>query len=138
MLFFKLFPSGSVTAVLEKYEDNAISRHDFKCWKDAERVAEQANLLNDGHGYIATDAGPHVSPRYDVIRMPQVGDEVSMGFNGDYYPCGTIVRVSGGEHRIVTTSDGKKFYRRKRSGAWRYNQTWYLVAGHINERNPHF
>jgi hypothetical protein len=138
MLYFNFNADGKVSEVLDKYRPPAICRSDFKSFEQAEFIARQANALNDGHHYTATDSGPNCYPRYDVIRVPQVGDEVSMAFNGDYYPVGTITRVSGKCGRIVTTSEGKRFYRRRLSGVWLYSGMWALVGGHRNERNPSF
>ena len=112
------------------------SRHD---WKTMERAAQVAADLSESSGrpYIATDAGPNVSPRYDVIEAPMVGDEVSYSFNGDTYPCGTITKISASLRRIET-SEGRVFYRKRQSGTWLNGKTWGLVAGHRTERNPHF
>ena len=91
-----------------------------------------------GERHIATDAGSHTSPRYAVIDAPKIGTAVSMGFNGDYYPCGQIARISESLRRVVTT-DGTVFYRRCESATWvRKGGTFCLVAGTRNERNPSF
>jgi hypothetical protein len=126
---------GTITlaAVIEASADvNVESRWDWKTFGDAEDVAAAL-----GPDYIATDSGAHVSPRYDVIRIPQVGDEVSGEFNGDSYPEGKIVSVSK-SLRLITTDTGKKFYRVRRTGAWRANQTWSLTRGHVSKLNPSF
>lgn len=87
--------------------------------------------------YIATDAGAHVSPRYDVILAPTVGSPVSRSFNGDSYPCGTITSVSK-TLKKVTTSDGSVFFRKRLSGTWLKNGAWALISGHVYEQNPSF
>ena len=109
---------------------------DWKTMQDAEDVVMLLNLHNDEQ-YLAVDKGPSVSPRYDVVHMPQVGDAVSYGFNGDYYPCGKIASISKTLKKITTT-EGKEFYRRRQTGSWVMNGTWSLVHGTIDERNPHF
>lgn len=114
------------------------NRNDWKSIQEADAVA---HFLP---GYIATDAGAHVSPRYDVQRLPAVGDLVSYAFNGDSYPCGKITRVSGeagGYRRIEATDENgvkRVFHRRRASGSWIKDQTWSLVQGHHNKRNPEF
>lgn len=115
-------------------------------WRTYEQAAEVAAAL--GPKYQATDAGPCVSPRYDVIDLPQVGQEVSYTFNGDYYPCGKITKISAGPalRRIEATDDnGRKcvFHRRCRDGkptggAWVMNGTWSMVQGHHDRRDPEF
>lgn len=116
-------------------------------WRTFEAAQEVAALLGDG--YIATDSGPHVSPRFDVIDLPKVGAEVSYTFNGDYYPCGTVKSISAGPdfRRIVAGPDfsGKDrvFWRRCRDGkpiggAWVNDKTWSLIPGHISKLNPEF
>lgn len=104
-------------------------------WKTFEAAQEVATVL--GADYIATDSGPNVSPRYDVVRIPQVGDEVSGAFNGDSYPEGKIVSVSK-SLRVITTDTGKKFYRIRQTSAWRADRTWSLTRGHISTQNPSF
>lgn len=108
-------------------------------WKSYERVQRIARLLEatTSKKFLATDAGPHVSPRYDIIEPPKVGDKVSYGFNGDYYPDGEIVKIT--KTYQITTSTGNKYLRRRNTGTWlRTGGTWALVPGHINERNPSF
>lgn len=111
------------------------TRSDIASYELAQALAEEANGLNDGHTYIATDAGPHTYPQFDVVRAPQIGDAASYGFNGDYYPDGVIAKVSA-DFRIVTTSTGKRYFRRKLTGSWVNRGTWSLVAGRVDRRNP--
>jgi len=111
-------------------------RHTVSDYGTAERIAKRVSELS-GEQYIATDNGEWVSPRFDVVRAPQVGDKVSYGFNGDYYPSGEITKISASFRRIVT-SEGKVFYRKKLRASWINCGTWGLVQGHIDERNPHF
>lgn len=115
-------------------------------WRTFEAAQEVAAAL--GPKYQATDAGPYVSPRYDVIDLPQVGDLVSYAVNGDYYPCGKITKISAGPafRRIEATDDaGRKrvFHRRCRDGkptggAWLMGGVWSMVQGHISKLNPEF
>jgi len=116
---------------LPQYE----SRWDWKTFEAAQEVAAAL-----GPDYIATDAGTHVSPRFDVQKLPKIGEDVSCAFNGDYYPCGKIVSISKSLRVIVAEEQGHKraFYRVRNTGSWRNNGTWFLVSGHINKRNPEF
>jgi hypothetical protein len=107
------------------------NRNDWKTFEAAKEVADRLE------GYIATDAGPHVSPRYDVIRLPKVGDKVSKEFNGDSYPCGVIVKISK-TLKAITTDGGDVFYRIRQTGAWRNQGTWSLTKGHVEKQNPSF
>lgn len=121
--------------VIENYDYSTGFAENRNDWKTFEAANEVAAAL--GSDYIATDAGPCVSPRYDVIKLPQVGEAVSYAFNGDSYPCGHITKISKSKRRIET-SEGKIFFRRKLSGAWINNGTWSLIGGHVEKRNPHF
>ena len=154
MNYFKLNDRLEVTEVSNKYPDNAgnitdwysksdgshgagwACRQDFDSFMLAQQVADSASKLT-GKQFIATDAGNGVYPRYDVIEVPMVGDEVSYSFNGDSYPCGVITSISKSLKK-VTTSEGKVFYRRRLTGCWLMNKTWALVGGHRYEQNPHF
>lgn len=117
-----------------------IARHEIRSFEHAQEIAQQANALEHSEPveFIATDSGEYCWPRYDVVRAPKVGEQVSKALNGDYYPDGEIVRVSGKNHRIVTTSTGRKYYRRRLSGSWVANKHWSMVRGHISRLNPEF
>ena len=111
------------------------NRWDWKAFDQAKVIAEKLTTATGKH-YIATDAGAHVSPRFDVAEVPQVGDAVSMSFNGDSYPVGNIVKISKTLKRI-TTSTGKVFTRKRETGCWS-DGTFSMIACHISEKNPHF
>ena len=111
------------------------NRNDFDTLMFAQVVADAASVFS-GEAYVATDAGDQCSPRYDVIRAPAIGDTVSMSFNGDSRPCGTIIKVSKSLRRIET-SDRGRFFRQGQTGRWQMSG-WALVNGHHYEQNPHF
>lgn len=113
------------------------NRNDWKSYERAVAAADFANVYNETDQYIAIDNGRSISPRYDVIAKPAVNDEVSYGFNGDYYPDGKIKSISK-TLKVITTTTGNKYYRRGNSGCWkRTGGTWSLVQGHISRQNPH-
>lgn len=129
---YDLFGDSEVRAFNQEWQ----CRWDWKSLEEVQCLALYVSALM-GEDYIGTDAGSGTSPRYDVQRMPKVGDEVSYSFNGDTYPCGTIVRIT--KNLMVITSEGKKFNRRGQTGSWRMvGGTWSLVSGHHYEQNPHF
>ena len=107
-----------------------------------DHVVELAQQLTESTGklYLGVDSGPGVSPRYDIVEAPKVGDLVSYGFNGDCYPCGKIVKISPSHQVTACDDDGRefKFYRRRMTGSWLYNKTWHLVMGHVSTQNPSF
>lgn len=128
------------TPELKKFEgvtyNNVKSRWDFKSFEEVEALASKVTALT-GKQWIGTDASESVSPRYDVQCAPCVGDPVSQSFNGDSYPEGHIVKISPTWR--ITTSTGAKFSRRKNSGSWKpANGYGAMIAGHHNDRNPHF
>lgn len=106
-------------------------------WKSFEEVTKIASQLTEDTGvlYIPIDSGEHTSPRYDVTEAPRIGDPISYAFNGDYYPCGLIATISNSMKKITST-DGTTFYRRRNTGAWISNGTWYMVHGLISRQNP--
>lgn len=130
---------GDAVFLLDKNDvrrtPNIQNRWDWETFEVADLIADKLNESTDGF-YIPTDSGPNVSPRYDVILAPKVGDEVSYSFNGDTYPCGKIKSISA-SLRLIITDEGRKFYRRKLTGAW-CDKGWTLIPGHIHEQNPHF
>lgn len=131
-----LYENDVLISVSPVFDVCAINRNDFCSLAHAELVALQATALT-GRLHIATDAGAYVSPRYDVIEAPKVGEPVSQGFNGDYYPAGVITKVSKSLRRIET-SEGLVFFRRGSSATWLNGRTWSMVSGHVSARNPSF
>lgn len=135
MLFVKM-ENGKAVAAAEKNFDGAKCRWDWKSFDEAKKIADDLNYLNDA--YMSIDCGANVSPRYDVIHRPQVGDEISYGFNGDYYPDGKIVKVSA-SLRVIKSDTGSTYYRQGSSGRWvKQGGTWSMIKGNINRRNPSF
>lgn len=116
---------------------------DIASREDAEQIAAAATR-DLGVRYLPVTY-TNRSPKHDVIRAPAVGDPVSYGFNGDYYPCGYIAHVSPSYRVIIareTREDGSvrecKFYRQGETGLWLRHGTWALVHGHISRWNPEF
>lgn len=144
MLIVKIENGKAVSATTQYPQEwkGHESRNDWPTMERAEQVAKELNeaaVQTVACPYIAIDSGPNVSPRYDVIERPQVGDEVSYGFNGDSYPDGKIIKVSGPNFRIITTDTGSVYYRRKLTGGWiKKGGTWSLTRGHRYEQNPSF
>lgn len=148
MLYVQIKGGKAVRATTEFPQDwrGWENRGDWKSFEAAQRRADQ---LNKAHGqvealfgelrYVAIDNGAHVSPRYDVIEAPQVGERVSYSFNGDSYPDGEIVSITPRTLRVIKTDTGSVYYRRRNSGSWiKKGGTWSLIKGHVNERNPSF
>ncbi len=117
---------------LDDYSQGAENRNHWHTFEAAKEVAAAL-----GEGYVATDAGPYVSPQFDIIELPKIGDKVSYTFNGDYYPCGEVASISK-SLKLIVTDEGEKFYRVRETGCWKYNKTWSLVKGHISKLNPEF
>jgi len=109
----------------------------LKTFADAEVLAEQVSK-EKGYVHLAYDYGTSVSPRYGIVAPPKVGEDVSYAFNGDYYPDGQVKSVSA-SHRVIITTTGNKFYRRKLSPNWKMaGGTWSLVKDHCDDKNPCF
>ncbi len=80
-----------------------------------------------------------VFDKFAVAMLPQIGDSVSMSFNGDSYPCGEIVRITA-KHNSVFTSTGHVFKRSSPMG-WKEgskNNSFSMILGVHDERNPSF
>lgn len=75
--------------------------------------------------------------KFGIVEVPKVGDEVSYAFNGDYYPCGVIERIT--DKLTVITSTGDRFRRVKNTAGWKKEGgTWWLVNGHVDRRSEEF
>jgi hypothetical protein len=116
-------------------DGRAVCRTDILAFEQATTIAEAATVLR-GTRFLATDS-PGTYPRFDVIEAPAIGDACSYAFNGDYYPDGVVARISP-DYRIVTSSTGRRYFRRKLRGAWLHKGMWSLVAGRISRLNPEF
>jgi len=115
--------------------NQTIDRNDLKTFDAAKDLAARATKDLE-RSFLATDSGEYVYPRFDVIELPKVGEYVSMGFNGDYYPVGKIKSISK-SLRLIVTTDGRKFYRIRETGKWVCGG-FGLVRGIRDERNPEF
>jgi len=122
-----------VTEISDKRQigEDWICGHDFKSFEQAEEVATAASEFA-GIEYIPTESNGY----FEVIEAPKELEPVSYYFNGDSYPCGYIKTISKTLKKITTT-EGKVFYRRKRSGSWMMGP-WSMIHGHHYEQNPHF
>jgi hypothetical protein len=149
MLHFQVNAEKEIVAVATEYPQGDkqwasnsadgsgwMTRHDIESLEHAGEIAESAQKAT-GKLYLPVDSGSGVWPRFDVIEAPVVGEAVSYGFNGDYYPCGHIKSISA-SFRLITTTGGQKFYRRRQSANWVYGGIWSLVDGHRSELNPSF
>ena len=142
-MLYLMMNENAVASVLNSDEandhrgnPNLKCRWDWTSFAEVEGLATQVTALT-GDLHVGVDNGQGHYPRYDIIRAPAVGDKVSYGFNGDYYPDGEIVRMTNTLN--VITSTGGTYRRRKNSASWRRaGGTWSLIQGHHNERNPHF
>ncbi len=112
---------------------NVQSRWD---WSTLERATEVCNML-DQELYMVTDSGAGCSPRFDIIKKPRVGDEVSYAFNGDSRPDGEIAKISK-TMKMITTTTGSKYYRKQLTGRWVRGGCWTLVQGHVSKLNEAF
>lgn len=134
-----LYWNSTHTTVTTEYTPSFSNRNDLKTFEQASAVAA-ALTANLGRTFLPTDAGGNCSPQFDVIEPPQVGDEVSEGFNGDYYPCGVVSRV-GKDYRFIYVRDesGKerRAVRRRLTGSWKLGG-FSLVKGRHERRNPSF
>lgn len=108
------------------------SRWDWTSMDEAQ--AAQAAV---GPRYVAVDHGRGCFPRFDVVPAFRPGDLVSRHLNGDTIPAGRVERVSSCG-RVVKTTSGLVFWRRRKSTVWQYKRHWCLVHGHETTYNPHF
>lgn len=87
---------------------------------------ESAQASCPAVGYVAYKSDFACDP-FVVARLPHLGDDVSMSFNGDTIPCGKIVKIAK-NHIFVVTEDGTRF-QRKGSNKFVANGCYALVRG---------
>ena len=135
MLYFTETSEG--ITVSTTHTKDAQSRWDWTSKSQVNDLAARANAAAGQDLYIGIDRGQYISPRFDVVRCPQVGEDVSYAFNGDSYPCGQVAKISD-SLKVITTTTGKRFYRRRETGSWLKDGMWFLVQGHHFTQNPEF
>ncbi len=135
-------PNGTLSAIVEEEEDWNIHT-DFCDWdiqgsSHAVRLAAEAETVT-GRPHLAVDREGGCSPRFSVVPIPTVGTPVSYTFNGDAYPDGFVTHVTKKTGRVVKTSTGSVYYRRKTTDTWmKKGGTWFMCFGHVSERNREF
>ena len=131
-------PKGEGVTFSRDAKNGWQTRNDWTSFQQVCTIAQYLTAMT-GKQYLGADAGSSTSPRYDIIEAPKVGDPISYGFNGDYYPDGSVARITP-NWMIVSTTGSK--YNRSRQGAgpgWnKVGGTWSMVSGHVDERNPSF
>ena len=135
----KKYPKGDDVKFSLDKKNSWQTRSDWTSYEEVTRIAMYLTAMT-GKTYLPSDAGSYISPQYDIIEAPKIGDKVSFSFNGDTYPDGTIVKIS--PNWMVTTSTGKRYNRsmQGKGGGWRSvgGDIWSLVPGHRYEQNPSF
>lgn len=116
--------------------DQAKSARDLASFEEATDFAAQSTTLT-GELFLPYDEGSSTWPRFGIFTPPTVGDDVSYGFNGDYYYDSKIARIT--KNWMIITENGTRYNRvRKTSGFKKVGGTWWMVKGIHNEQNPHF
>jgi hypothetical protein len=131
------------TPELKKFDgvdyDSVKDSWDYKSFEEVRVLAEKLSAFTGDNYLPYEDTG--TSPTFGVFVPPQLGDEVSYGFNGDTYPCGKITRITPSLRLTAVDENGRvmKFNRRKNTPYWcTVGGTWHLVKGHVSTQNPHF
>lgn len=140
-MFYVLFKDNVVVGTTQMYpttecpiDFNRVETSiDWASFKQVAEIAEKLTVLT-GKTYLPTESG-HGHYRFGITQAPMIGDEVSYAFNGDYYPCGKIEKIS--KTYQITVSDGKIFRRKGNSSGWLHHG-WTLIKGHRSDLNPSF
>jgi hypothetical protein len=112
---------------------------------DSHRLNIQDTLIDEGmltedncrDAFRAFDNRVKELEAAQAAKLPTLNDPVSYAFNGDYYPCGVVTKISK-NFKMITTSEGQTFHRQGAANQWKMHKTWSLVKGHIERQNPHF
>lgn len=111
-----------------------IASRTFRTEADANAFADQHNAVTPGRPYYVVErVYSDTYRRYFVRCNPQVGDDVSEGFNGDSYYRGKVIRVTA----TKAVTDQGHVFRKDKHGRW-HNGGWSMAFGVFERRNPHF
>lgn len=126
----------TVMDALFKYEDEGDtkwydSRRDFDYMSEEDRMqfGKALDAYTGKRHFVTTSRGP--------IEIPSIGDRISKGFNGDYYPDGVIASITPSGKTIVS-SEGTTYNWSRKRGNWYSHRTFGLVMGHVSRWNPEF
>lgn len=120
MMFIKYFSfgdDGKLNAVYHNYgsldkKSNWVSdRDELQTMEQVTKYAEEITTFT-GELHIPIDHGDYTFPRFEIMKMFVVGQEISKYFNGDSYPDETIKKISDGL-RIITSTSGNRYFRYK-------------------------
>ena len=82
------------------------TKWDIQSCDHAHEIAKR--LSSDEETFIAVDMGESARPRWDIIKLPQVGDFVECKTeNGTILDCGEVELID--ECFTITTSTGREF-----------------------------
>lgn len=73
---------------------------------------------------------------YTVLRLPNIGDEISMSNGTDTLPCGSIASIEDAGMTIVALN-GTRFSLQYPDGSthrtWTYRDRWTMVPGRVSK-----
>jgi hypothetical protein len=102
-----------------------------------ESLDELTDLLDDitkecGDDYVVS----HTDGEYTVLRLPNIGDEISMTNGTDTLPCGSIAAIEDAGLTIVALN-GTRFSLQYPDGShhrtWTYRDRWTMVPGRVSK-----
>jgi hypothetical protein len=132
------YPSLEEITVTLDNGRTVVDKWQIQSFDHATQIAEE-QTERFGRRWVATDRGAKVCPRFSTVEAPQIGDLVSSNCDGESWPEGEIVRVTGGTFALVKTSTGATFRRHGQTGAWiNTGGTLRMIRGHVREINPQF
>lgn len=135
MLYVTRNAEGQITSVSTESSREAESRWDWKDFATVEAVAAEASLVT-GKVFLPVDSGNGVSPRFDIVEAPKVGDFVSYGIGSDRYPDGEIISISASYKTVKTAAN--TYRRRKNTASWRNGSSCSMIPGFQDYRDPSF
>ena len=131
----------TLASITHVYHDgtSALWWGDVRTKEQAEAIMAEMQAAEPDALFLVCEARYFRRSEFKVVKAPAVGDDVSRGFNGDYYPCGKVTYVTAKTAAVVRTSNGLEFRRRKNTSSWlQTGGTWSLISGIYDERNPSF
>lgn len=107
--------------------DIDLSNIDITSLQQATDIANMCSRETGAH-FIPIDHGDQRTPRYTIMRVPDVGIDVRAACNGKAQDDGIVIHVTE-DVTLIKTSGGHTYERVGNTACWINENGWSLICG---------